>query len=486
MSETIALTRLAISRSRNIMVGLIGVAVIGISIGASFEFTFHDPSRTDLPWLSVFIFWSSMPAGFATFVLFDFGSGHGINLTESNVDRWILGSPIRSWKIAIVPLVLKTAWISVFWLIVVMFLRYADVEAIPKLIPCIALSSVVIWAMAIAWRPMHWGWLRFILLFLAEVSTIAVFIVFLNADNLQFPPWEPASIRSLALWSSQAYLIINFAIAIFASVRAVEIARTSPDGIVPSHTRNSNRGIASGWERWIDRRRNFASPIRALAWYEFATARNLVLRQLAWLVIPSILLLGLAFPFNGVTITLALVAFASWATVAGHTAGLTENQGESRLSTMLTRMPLSNAQIAWTRLAVSLAIMATVYSCIVLVFAGWSLWPPNREVWMDWAAGLAAAPSPIPAGASIALSGSGTSQNEFVTGSLRIHLHLGVCDHTDDGCVGRNDLDFGIWPRLGQPRRDRGPVFDRSGAGRFIFPMVHTSIRMAIDDRIVA
>ncbi|TWU55709.1 hypothetical protein [Rubripirellula reticaptiva] len=387
MSEILALTRLAVSRSRKPAIFLIAVVVIGTAIGMVLEWTMRErgASRPDLPWLGTLMVWSFLPAGFASFVLFDFSSGNSIGSAESNCDRWILRSPIRSWKIAIVPLALKTAWIGALWLIFSTFLRYATSEPIPRVIPCIAFSSIAIWGMAIAWRPMQWAWLRLATLPVVAVITLSVFVLFMNQRNIHIPFF-----RWAAFWFSHLFLVANYAVATYGSVRAIERARTAPDGLVPSLANSSRIGLAPQWMQSVDRHREFATPLKALAWYEFASTREWMLRMLTWVVVPSILLLTLVFPLHPVTLTMAVIGFASLAAVSGNGANMMEKSNSSLLAPFLVRSPFTDAQIVWTRLAVSMGIMVLVYSGILIVFAGWSLWPSNRESWMQWAVTQAA------------------------------------------------------------------------------------------------
>ncbi|MGB7324360.1 MAG: hypothetical protein WBD31_05775 [Rubripirellula sp.] len=387
MSEVLALTRLAVSRSRKPALFLIAVVVIGTTIGMVLESTMRTrgASRPDLPWLGTLMVWSFLPAGFASFVLFDFSSGNSIGLIESNCDRWILRSPIRSWKIAIVPLALKTAWIGALWLIFSTFLRYATSEPIPRAIPWIVFSSIAIWGMAIAWRPMQWAWLRLAALPIAAVTTLSVFILFFNLDNIHIP-----FIRSAAFWFSHLFLVANYAVATYASVRAIERARTAPDGLVPSLARSSRISFTPQWMQSADRYREFTTPIKALAWYEFASTREWMLRMLTWVAVPSILLLTMVFPLHPVTLTMAVIGFASLAGVSGSGANMMQQSNSSLLAPFLVRSPYTDAQIVWTRLAVSMGIMLFIYSGILFVFAGWALWPSNRESWMQWATTQAA------------------------------------------------------------------------------------------------
>ncbi|TWU59282.1 hypothetical protein Poly51_20690 [Rubripirellula tenax] len=383
MSEALALTRLAISRSRTPALCLIAIIVIGTSIGAMLELILRDGTRTDLPWLGVLMVWSFLPAGFATFVLFDFSSGKSVGLIDSNCDRFILRSPIQSWKIAMVPLVLKTLWISILWLIFVTFIRYATAEPVPRLIPCFAFSAVAIWAMAVAWRPMQWPWLRFVILPFAAVASYGVLILYVNSLNIQFVRW-----RLAAFWFSTIFTIVNFVFAAFAALRAIELARTSPDGIIPAVAKRSTGAKAKWWSYWMDgadQRRDFTRPIRALAWYEFAGTRDRLTRTITWMVIPSILLLTLVFPLHAVSVTFAVVGFAVWGGVAVSGANMVDTEGSSMLSPFLGPIPMTDAAIAWTRFAVSIAMMMAIFSCLSIVFVGWSAWPSNRQIWFEWA-----------------------------------------------------------------------------------------------------
>ncbi|QDT03132.1 hypothetical protein K227x_15130 [Rubripirellula lacrimiformis] len=395
MPETMALTRLAISRSRTAAIVLLGIIVIGCSIVLAIHQTLAPTTEAEdlARYSAVIIAWTFLPAGIASLVLFDFSSGNSVNLPESNCSHFVLRMPIRSWKIAVVPLLLKTAWISMVWCLGSGLVRHFVGATPPIVIPCFAFSAVAMWLMAIAWRPFKFAWTRFIWIALAAVVSYAFLLLYFAAPTMPAVGWRP-----LAIWSSAAFAVINWGVAMVAAVMSIEKARTSAEGI--TSTGMFERGIfhrtaalsnstqqAITTERQIEVPvRTFASPVAAIAWFELTSTRDYWLRTLLVGTLPLVLILTLATPFHAAWVAMALISFAVLAGISVSVAG---ESPSAKLPPILVRSPVSDAAIAWTRAAVSMSMAACMFAFILLAFAGWAIWPSNREIWIQWSQEIA-------------------------------------------------------------------------------------------------
>src|SRR5690606_27057733 len=91
-----------------------------------------------------------LPAAIFSLVMFDYGHSGNMLLAESGCSAWLLRMPIHSWKIAVVPIVLRTLWISILWLTMAISLQlFPPNDSLPRLAPCLCLSAASIWLLVI-------------------------------------------------------------------------------------------------------------------------------------------------------------------------------------------------------------------------------------------------------------------------------------------------------------------------------------------------
>jgi hypothetical protein len=161
MHELTALARFAFNQNRWTLRILIATVIAGQLITAMmFLINAYQADGTPAVVPSLSVLW---PAGLTVFVLFNFTPGVHLVGPASDCSHWLLRMPIASWKIAVVPVFLKTAWISIIWLLAVLVVAWAssvskhDVH-LPLVTPCLLFSAAAIWLMVIAWLPVYAGW----------------------------------------------------------------------------------------------------------------------------------------------------------------------------------------------------------------------------------------------------------------------------------------------------------------------------------------
>lgn len=382
MSEFIALARLASSSSRRLIGFTLLFALIGIAIGVLVDQVFNEGIEKRQPYAAVFFVWSFIPAGFVTLLLFDFSSGETLGSVESNFSDWILRSPIRTWKIALVPILMKTAWICCLWIAFKTLVGWYEPNRLPIIIPCLTMSSLAIWITAIASRPFRYPWLRLASMGVACVAMLGILIGYFSLDHLENPAMRPAT--SVV---TQTLAVVSYVLSVAMTVRWIDLARTSPDGIT-----DGGGSWAASWLRWetADTPIRHRSGPHALMWYDFARTRDQLWKVLVIGVLPTLLIGILVCPLNAITVTFAIVLFMCFAgiAIAGNVAA-GETTNSVVLSSLLSRSPIDDATLAWSRFATMMTISAGLYSLIHVLFFGWSLWPSNRQAWLQWAADAA-------------------------------------------------------------------------------------------------
>jgi|GEM_PF-2396783 len=376
MHELHALSRLALIRHRWELQMLLVTSGIGLAIAVLLSIAATD--RADADMAIIALVFALLPAGLAGAILFDYAQGGDIVSPASGCSHWLLRMPIEAWKIAIVPVVLKTVWISALWLIFAMSVRSSIGVPVPLLTPCFYLSAAAIWLMVVAWLPLRSGWHRVMLLAVLFVTIyLMLWLVFgsLQLDDLRW--------RATLVTAGTALSLVMYLTAALAAIRVVGVARTAAAGIIPEY---AGRPLALPSEQTdASVERVFASPLRALGWSEFKKTKHFVIRTVLIGAVPSILIGGLLLPFNPATFVIVLIVFSYLAgiSICGHRES-TAAAG-STLPVYLLTSPLTAAEIAWTRAAVWLGLATSVFSCVSFVFLLWALWPSNREAWLQWA-----------------------------------------------------------------------------------------------------
>ena len=159
MHELHALSRLALIRHRWELRMLLATSGIGLAIAALLWLRAAD--RTDVEVAGLVLRVVLLPIGLAGAILFDYAQGGDLISPASGCHHWLLRQPVKSWKIAIVPVVLKTFWISASWLLFAASLRAMGVP-VPLITPCFYFSGAAFWLMVVSWKPLRSGWHRLV------------------------------------------------------------------------------------------------------------------------------------------------------------------------------------------------------------------------------------------------------------------------------------------------------------------------------------
>lgn len=375
MSETIALFRIALVSHRLLLTVLL--IALGLAHVAAFLTILVNP-ETGAEAAIVPLFFVLMPAAIASIVLFDYRNNGDMGLPESGCSHWLLRTPVAAWKIAIVPVFLRTIWVCILWgLFLLAAKREGFAGELPLITPPIALAAAATWVLVIAWRPFRSGWQRLIalaiavpILYLCAAGTFA-------APNLNQVEWRPIAVPVSIMLTFAIYLS-----GVWVAIRSVALARSSTTGIIPEHGRVRAAGAEADGDSDV---RLFRNARHALVFHEWIKSREMIRRISVGFVIPAIIAATLLLPLQIVSLVLVLVGFAELAIVTGMSAGR-DGPRVPALAPYLVSSPLRSATIAWSRMVGMLLISAAVYSTVFVVFAGWACWPSNREIWSQWAA----------------------------------------------------------------------------------------------------
>jgi hypothetical protein len=307
--------------------------------------------------------------------MFDYSDERNLNLPETGCSHWLLRMPIQSWKIALVPVVLKTLWVTTLWVAFVLTLRLLADERPPLFAPSLVFSAITIWILTISWRPFRSSWHRMVVL------AVAVPVLYLCvAGAIIAPVINQVEWRPTATAASVIGAILLYGSGVWTLVRSVDIARTNATGIVPERGKTKESSLSQSANEQV---RQFNSPRHALAAHDHLQSQMWLRRTFIVGVIPAILIFVLLIPVSIPSVVIVLFVFAYLGAIAISKIGAAD--GSPSLPPYLAASPLSSATIAWTRFSSPMVIATGVFFCVLIVFAGWACWPENREAWIRWA-----------------------------------------------------------------------------------------------------
>ena len=377
MPETIALFRIAWMRHRWWLFAMTGIVALG---QATTLLSTAPENHTGYDNISIFaLSLSLLPAAIASIALFDYGHDGDMNLPGSGCSPWLLRLPIASWKIAIIPVILKTTWISILWLLFAYSVSRLDAKSpIPKLGPCLAFSASSIWILVVAWRPFRTGWGRLVALaLLAPIFYFEIGMV-LVAPSIKQVHWRPSA-EQASLVAAVAFYISG----VWILIRTVAFARTSAVGIIPATLTGPDDQVAHPDSHNNDKI-EFRSPFRALVHHELAPATRWAKRLIVTTALPLTILLVVFSKLSWPVVVSAMVGFAYIGLIAVSRKSIFCAPQES-LATHIAASPIRTCTIAWARLITPMFLSAAVYSLIGFIFLGWALRAENRDIWMQWA-----------------------------------------------------------------------------------------------------
>ena len=107
MTELIALAKLSVNRYRFLLTCMTSLIALGL-LGTLFSMqTFGEEIGMQVGTYA--IFFCLLPSGVSAIALFDYGLDHDLSQADTGCSDWLLRQPIRSWKIATIPIFFKTS-----------------------------------------------------------------------------------------------------------------------------------------------------------------------------------------------------------------------------------------------------------------------------------------------------------------------------------------------------------------------------------------
>lgn len=176
MFEFLALTRLALARHRGMLCYAIlyfAVLLIGAFLYGTWGVVAEPQPGATVAAISLI---GSLPLLLIAFAMFDFSDQADIGTPSSGYLPWLLRTPIKSWKLALVPIGLKTAWVLAICFAVATMCRVFGYPVARWLLPGIGLTSLAVIALATVWSPVRRRHSRILIAMVSVVPFYAWFV----------------------------------------------------------------------------------------------------------------------------------------------------------------------------------------------------------------------------------------------------------------------------------------------------------------------
>ncbi|PAY18509.1 hypothetical protein CKO51_16010 [Rhodopirellula sp. SM50] len=228
MSEIMALTRLSIARCKTALTLAI-VYMLLIHLGAVL-YSLSDAGGTVTGQRAVtsIVVMFSLPLLGITFALFDFSDQGDIGGGATGYLPWLLRMPIRTWKLAAVPLGLKTLWTLAVCGAIALTARVFGIPLERWFIPAVGIATLFVLACLVTWQPFRWTYTRLSLigiLFVPAYAWLIASVSFAFANERSDLPSGTTSITAAWIIGLSTYTALTLL-----ALRAVRLARFNVTG----------------------------------------------------------------------------------------------------------------------------------------------------------------------------------------------------------------------------------------------------------------
>ncbi len=250
-------------------------------------------------------------------------------------DQWLLRLPIPTWKLAIIPAGLVTAWICAVWISTSVIVRLLNGPMLPLFSQPIAMSACAIAAYSLVWKPQRVGWHRVGLLVVSLPPLYCLAIGNLIVLETS-PQWIPlASLASVVLYAA------SIALALY----SIKLARVSTFQQVGSSVVAISKPRVSN-----DARHSFVNWGHALQWHDRERYRW-SRRWSATLALPIAIFIMSILPLNAGTAVFLFLALAGMTMpLVGTLAEPSVHGIQSSLPSYLLASPSRAHSMAWIRI----------------------------------------------------------------------------------------------------------------------------------------
>ncbi len=367
MNETLALFSYGWTRHQKLAKIIFAVTAISLALtGLAWMMNFSDVVvRTFAQCMAIGVFGCFLlPLG-----LFSMSPKDNMLNEVSGYDAWLLRLPIPSWKLAIIPALLVTAWLTVLWLMIAVPARIWGDVPMPIISQVMAMSSGAIIVFSLIWKPQRFIWLR------GVAFVVAVPLAYFSTGACIGCALHAPEFMPLVVIASAASYVASVAFAIYsikcARISTFQQSTTAKSVSVSRHVSDSSR---------ID----FRSRIAALFWHDTRRARLNQIRM-SVMIIPMLLFCTCILPLSGATAIVCLFSSSFMCMVCASMNCEPAVFGiNSSLPSYLIASPFSSREIAYGRLiniSIAFVILAFLMSLSLMPSLLWKSNLATAERW---------------------------------------------------------------------------------------------------------
>jgi len=311
------------------------------------------PINLDSPESFAFVVMLPLVATFTySLAVFTFGLDGNLAARQSMYPARLFTLPVTTAVLSGLPMLYGTASMMILWLATRMLALWPSGIQVPSIWPAFLAASLLAWTQALTWMPYPLPGLRIIVavLWLGTIDTIAILALHFNAH-------ESLMLGILAPQISLAYLAARFAVA------------RARRGDVPDW-RGAFGSLAEIAEVSSRRRRHFASPASAQAWFEWRRYGGSLPGWVAILLPFELLLFWAAGDSTSLVFTILAVVLLTSPFVATFAAAAVSDSGSSAsdsygMTPFIATRPLTNAELVTAKL--KMAIRSTIVAWLVVL-----------------------------------------------------------------------------------------------------------------------
>lgn len=385
MSELIHLTKLSIARSRTVLMiaiayavvlhlGLIAYGMSGVAAGERAAVS-----------ISAYAIMLSLPLIGMTFAIFEFGDQIEVGSGATGYLPWLLRTPIKTWKLAAVPLALKTAWILAVCGTVAVTAQTAGMPPERWLVPAIGVATLFSLACLLTWQPFRGTYTR---LAFCGISFVPAYAWLIYSTSFAFMR-ERIDVEQFWISVGMFAIPATYLAITLLAIRAVKLARCNVIGHIGESTSwiDSVRVASPAVQRNQEHSATFSHPAKVSA---FRTLLKYDLAKFSGL--------GAKIVFGGWTLVVlfwSMVDGASTASIVGLTVTLmfpaiflnewTVSSLDQRfLPNLLALAPVRSSSLVWTRQMFFTTTWFASLLGIPIVLTIWHLTGASRGVALAW------------------------------------------------------------------------------------------------------
>ncbi len=398
MNEYVAVGRFIWSKHRIVIVVFM---IVALMCQAMFLLTKHNTTSVSIipdvfGGIAYMVFLAAMLWGL--FAL-DCSQVGALELPESGYSPWLMRTPISNAKLALVPLLAKSAWVIGLWCVFVLNLRVLDV-GVGVVGPAAYLAGFGMTISAIAWRPFRNGLLRMIVISAASMIWFVIFGVIMDQTSnhpgeLRFVPWLNAA------------AVLFYLVAFVIAYRTIPMARVHRLGIAPPN----RSALSNKLQALIGSNDDAPSPviihdgpIAALRWHDLQRCQlSRTIVTLLCQILFGLVVLVFDLPTELIIPVVVMLCVCACFSAASTLLEPTTHQSLPTLPPYLATIPLSSTTFAYSRLRTLLFTYLPQVAIAMLLFAVAMTRQSNRDDWYRWVEQLKTYDTMIGSAASVGL-----------------------------------------------------------------------------------